>query len=363
MKTYSNLYSQIYDFNNLFEAYREASQNKRYHSDILLFTSNLEENLIELQNELIWKTYQPRPFKEFLVYDPKKRLILAPSFRDRVIQCAVHRIVAPIYWKGFIADTYACLPDRGPQKAALKVQHYLRVARDNPGDWGVAQVDVLKYFFRIPYEIQLRELGKPIKDKNLMWLYEKMIIGSGTAYGLPEDVGSDIEDAERIYGIGMPTGCLLSQLTGNLCLSLIDNIMKREEGVRNLARYMDDTVMVDNDYDKVKEYAQIYQYHLETKLCLKLNKKTKIYPLTDKHRRIDFVGYQITPERIRLRKRTALKIKRTMQHYKRLYNDGEIALDEVTPIVASYMGILDFGNCQGLKNKILEDFVLYKSVD
>ena len=71
MKTYSNLYSQIYDFNNLFEAYREASQNKRYHSDILLFTSNLEENLIELQNELIWKTYQPRPFKEFLVYDPK----------------------------------------------------------------------------------------------------------------------------------------------------------------------------------------------------------------------------------------------------------------------------------------------------
>ena len=102
-----------------------------------------------------------------------------------------------------------------------------------------------------------------------MWLYEKMIIGSGTAYGLPEDVGSDIEDAERIYGIGMPTGCLLSQLTGNLCLSLIDNIMKREEGVRNLARYMDDTVMVDNDYDKVKRVCANISVSLRNKIMLK----------------------------------------------------------------------------------------------
>ena len=355
MITYNNLYSQIYAFENLYLAYIEAAQNKRYHSDILLFSANLEENLITLQNELIWKTYQPQPFTEFLVYDPKKRFILAPAFRDRVIQCAVHRIVAPIYWRTFIDDSYACLPGKGPQKAALRVQHCLRVARDSPYDWAVGQMDVLKFFFRIPYDVQLRELARPIRDKKLLWLYETMLVGTGLAYGLPEDVGSNIEDAERIYGLGMPTGCLLSQLTGNVCLSRIDNVMKREEGVRYLVRYMDDTFMADDSMDKIKHYVAAYEYHLETKLQLKLNKKTKIQPANLK---VQYVGYQITPEQIRLRKSTALRIRRSLKKYQELYNSGKITLEELRPALFSYMGMLDFGNCQNLKKEILDNFVL-----
>ncbi|WP_243467562.1 hypothetical protein [Acetivibrio straminisolvens] len=58
MKTLRNIYPAIYDFDNLYQAYLEARKAKRYRQDVLQFTMNLEENLIKIQNELIYKTYK-----------------------------------------------------------------------------------------------------------------------------------------------------------------------------------------------------------------------------------------------------------------------------------------------------------------
>ncbi len=66
-KTYNNLYSQIYDFKNLYLAYCKTRKCKRYRKDVLEFTKNLEENLINIQNHFIYLSYQPQPFKEFYI--------------------------------------------------------------------------------------------------------------------------------------------------------------------------------------------------------------------------------------------------------------------------------------------------------
>lgn len=44
----------IYDFENLFNAYKAGIKCKRYRPDVMAYTDKLEENLIELQNEFIW---------------------------------------------------------------------------------------------------------------------------------------------------------------------------------------------------------------------------------------------------------------------------------------------------------------------
>lgn len=80
MKRYGYLYHQVYDFENLYGAYLKARKSKRYRREVLKFTERLEENLINIQNELIWKTYRPRPVRQFYVYEPKKRLISALLF-------------------------------------------------------------------------------------------------------------------------------------------------------------------------------------------------------------------------------------------------------------------------------------------
>ena len=58
-----NLFPKIFDFENLFDAYKAGIRGKRDRPDIMVYTENLEGNLIELQNEFIWKTYMSAPFE------------------------------------------------------------------------------------------------------------------------------------------------------------------------------------------------------------------------------------------------------------------------------------------------------------
>lgn len=53
MKKIRGLFPKIYDFENLFYAYKAAIKCKRYREDVMQYTDRLEDNLIILQNELI----------------------------------------------------------------------------------------------------------------------------------------------------------------------------------------------------------------------------------------------------------------------------------------------------------------------
>ena len=58
MKRIGNIYEDIYKFSNLHDAYLKARKGKRYRNEVLEYTRKLEENLIALQNELIWGMYR-----------------------------------------------------------------------------------------------------------------------------------------------------------------------------------------------------------------------------------------------------------------------------------------------------------------
>ena len=93
MKTYRNLYPQIWDFENLYLAYRKARKGKRGKEPAAAFEQVQEKELLALQDELRAKTYTPGPYHSFYIHEPKHRLISAAPFRDRVV--ALHRFVSP----------------------------------------------------------------------------------------------------------------------------------------------------------------------------------------------------------------------------------------------------------------------------
>jgi hypothetical protein len=96
-KSFTHLWEQVIDFETLFHAYKAACRGKRYRWESLKFRKNLEENLIVLQNELIWGIYRPEPYRQFMIYEPKPRLISAPAFRDRVVHHALCRVIEPVF--------------------------------------------------------------------------------------------------------------------------------------------------------------------------------------------------------------------------------------------------------------------------
>ena len=106
-KTYRNLYPQIRDWNNLVLAYRKARKGKRARVPAATFEFYRESNLIALQDELGDKRYQPGPYHSFYIHEPKRRLISAAPFRDRVVHHALCNIIEPIFERRFIHDSYA----------------------------------------------------------------------------------------------------------------------------------------------------------------------------------------------------------------------------------------------------------------
>lgn len=84
MKTYKNLYPQIYIFENLYTAYRKARKGKRSRVEVAAFEFDMERNLLQLQSELHDQTYRPGHYHNFYIYEPKLRLVSAAPFRDRV---------------------------------------------------------------------------------------------------------------------------------------------------------------------------------------------------------------------------------------------------------------------------------------
>ena len=50
---------------------------------------NLESELWRLQKDLANKTYRPEGYHTFYVYEPKKRLISAAPYRDRIVHHAL----------------------------------------------------------------------------------------------------------------------------------------------------------------------------------------------------------------------------------------------------------------------------------
>lgn len=77
------------------------------------------------------------------------------------------------------------------------------------------KLDISKYFYRINHDVLMSMLRRWFADRELLDLLER-IIRSAVPFGLP--AGASPGEADRIYGVGMPIGNLISQMFANLYL-------------------------------------------------------------------------------------------------------------------------------------------------
>ena len=102
MITHNRLYATICSFENLLWAARRAEQGKRMQDTIGRFRTDLEAELLQLRHELVAKTYTPGPYRETIITRPKRRMISAAPFRDRVVHHAVCNVVMPLFERKMI---------------------------------------------------------------------------------------------------------------------------------------------------------------------------------------------------------------------------------------------------------------------
>ena len=169
MKTYKHLYPQLCSFENLYAAYLAAKKGKSGKTAVADFMHRREDELFALQDELQSKTYLPGAYHSFYVHDPKKRLISAAPFRDRVVHHALCNMIEPIYESRFIEDSYANRIGKGTHSALDRTQKFTRQYSY------VLQCDVKQFFPSIDHAILFETLAHRIADENALWLIERIL--------------------------------------------------------------------------------------------------------------------------------------------------------------------------------------------
>ena len=90
---------------------------------------------------------------------------------------------------------------------------------------------------------------------------------------------------------------------------------------------------------------------LADNLHLHLNNKTCIRPTS---MGIEFVGFRVWPTHIKLRKKTAEKMKKRLKYMFAAYRTGEVDRETLDRSIASYRGILQHFNSYGLRQSLNE---------
>ena len=263
-------YNDIFEFENIYQAYKTVVQQKKYFKKQLMFSSHLEENIIQLQNELMWFEYKPEEYNNFIVKDPKERNISAPSLRDRIVQTAVCNVIEPWIERQFDYDSYACRKNKGSLAAANRVSYFM----GKPGNRYYLYCDVHHYFNTVNIENLEKIVSERfIKDKNILWLLHVIMWKS-------------------CDGTGLKIGGRWSQLAANTYLNELDFFIRQNLHACYYIRYMDDFILFSDSKNKLNEYLILIKEFLLKKLYLSLNEKTYIGKTCDG---LCFVGYYIRP--------------------------------------------------------------------
>lgn len=88
MKRHGNHWPTLTSFEHLFRSSEKAKRGKGFQSVVAREEFNIERELFALQTALRQKTYRPGNYRSFYICEPKKRLISAAPYRDRIMHHA-----------------------------------------------------------------------------------------------------------------------------------------------------------------------------------------------------------------------------------------------------------------------------------
>ncbi len=316
-----DLFDQITSYENLKWAFNKSQRGKsKYKPEALEFAKNETYNLYELQKELINGTYEFQGYISFKVHEPKERDIMAPHYRDKIVQLAINNVLKAVYQPGLIYDTYACLDNKGTHRCADRISYFLRKAKWEYGDNAyIVKIDIRKFFYTINREILKKLLARKIKCKKTLDLLFKII-----------------DSADAIDLLGLPLGNTLSQLGANVYLNTVDQFCKRRLGIKYYIRYADDIVIVLPDKNEANRVLRLVMEHIITRLQLNCNTdKTRIFPIKQG---VNTVGYKMHATHRMLRNSAKKKIKKKLKKIPQLVLDGTMPVAKAEQIISSWFG-------------------------
>ena len=360
----------VFTFQNLYRAYLDCRRNKRNKKAALVFEVNAEQNLLDLTHELSQRIYRPSPSFCFVAQNDKHREVFAADFRDRVVHHLLVSYLEKIWEPVFIYDSFACRKGKGTHGAVKRLRSFTRkvTANQTRCAW-FAQLDVRAFFPSIDRNILLAFVLSRLKNKDLRWLAEIIILhdpAKDPVFTCSPEKWRNVPAHKSLFSVppgqGLPIGNLTSQFFANVYLNALDQFVKHTLKARYYIRYVDDFVLLHHDRNRLNSWTKQIIEFLKSSLKLELNlSRCIIRPVSNG---IDFLGYIVRPSHLYIRRRVAKRCKiaiarQTKEMVKRKNNRISLVFPQESyqklfRTLNSYLGAFSHASCRRLMQSIFD---------
>lgn len=321
-------FQTLTDFGNLYNSCQVSLKGKGKKTSAAKFNVMALEYLYVIKQQLLNRTYRISPYSEFIVTEPKRRIIKSGSFRDKVLQhCLCDYVLLPKMRDIFIEDNYAGQIGKGTLFGLNRLSEHLENFYAEHGTNGyILKCDITKFFYTINHDVMKKCIRNYFDDEGIQWICDLFI--------------------DSVDGDGLPLGNQSSQVFALIYLTGLDYFITEELGCKYYGRYMDDFYLLSDD----KEYLQhclkrIKEYLVEFKLTL--NDKTEIVPMSKGIRFLGFHTYLTDQGKVirKLNGDNKRHIKKRLRKYAKLVKEGRMTRERFNEIYTSWRNHASHGNC------------------
>lgn len=344
-----HLFEAICSFANLLVAYKLARKAGRSKPGPVTLDYDLENELWTLHAELVSGRYRPGPYRSFYVHEPKRRLISAAPFRDRVVHHAIVRVLEPLFESRFIADSYACRKGKGTHAAVFRAHGWVRRYRY------CLRADVVRFFPSVDHGVLTRTVSRVLGCRRTLRLLS--VILSGGAHVLREQFPGTLFPGDDLTALvrprGLPIGNLTSQFLANVHLDPLDHFVKETLRARGYVRYADDFRLFADCKQELHAHRRSMERFLgELRLVLH-DRKTQVQPCRSG---VPFLGFVLLPNgRRKLQRGCVRRFRKRLRRLSRDLEAGRTTQEDVSTSVRSWLAHAAHANARRISQQVLSE--------
>ena len=350
-------------------AHLEARRGgKRKTFDEHKFEVHEFENLVNLRDRIMDRTYRPSRGTAHIIHNPVVREIFAASYVDRIVHHWMYDNVVDWWDRHFIHNSFSCREGKGTKCGIETLARHLQSAsRNYTRKVYVIKMDIKGYFMSLPrerlYERAIWGLDRQFEgDHNeryltLRFLWEQTILDDPCRgvrkKGWPED-WKDLPDSKSLFkqpaGVGIVIGNLTSQLLSNVYLDQLDRYITLDLGYKYYGRYVDDFYIVVTEEElpqAMEDVKRIKEFLLRIGLVLHPD-KFSVQPM---ERGTAFLGGVVYPGR-------TYPGRRIIRNAREALGEIEAGVRDVESMV-SYLGHMKYFSAR----KILSEIFIEHGLD
>jgi len=317
------IYEKSLTYEKVYRAWDTVSHTCKNRRGVFEFGLFAHVRVARILKTLERRDYWPDKYRCFMIFEPKARLVMSQSIKDKVVNHFVaNEYLIPILDQTLIDTNVATRKNMGAKAAHKMMRRYIAQMQElRPGvPIFVMKIDVSKYFYTIDHGVLMGMLRRRIKDENVLELVERIISETDKPYinklidKFNGRYGTDIPHYEK--GKGLSIGAVTSQFLAIFYLNDVDRKIKEIYKCRWYIRYMDDLVILGWDKAELKRLMRLVEQDLAA-VKLKMNLKSAVYNLCSQTG-VPFLGYRYYVDgrgrlRVRCLARTVRRIRRRLR--------------------------------------------------